>query len=175
MRELPNKSRAIRRFWNDDMLAGHCFANNARWNGLVLETLYDGSKYLIWEAGLAQWWKHSLAWVWFPDSCHMWVVGSLKFSTPVFPSPQKPTFPNFSSIRMQDFPENHFGEWSFLGKHHDLFIYLFIKAWLWGKHCRVRQSRNRWSGRKIILAHHAILPPQRWRGKIAWRVKRMSE
>ena len=28
--------------------------------------------------------------------------------TPVFPSPQKPTFPNSNSIRMQDLPENHF-------------------------------------------------------------------
>ena len=28
--------------------------------------------------------------------------------TPVFPSPQKPTFPNTNSIRMQDLPENHF-------------------------------------------------------------------
>ena len=27
--------------------------------------------------------------------------------TPVFPSPQKPKFPNSNSIRMQDFPENH--------------------------------------------------------------------
>ena len=28
--------------------------------------------------------------------------------TPVFPSPQKPTFPNSNSIRMQNLPENHF-------------------------------------------------------------------
>ena len=28
--------------------------------------------------------------------------------TPVFPSPQKPTFPNSNSIRRQDLPENHF-------------------------------------------------------------------
>ena len=28
--------------------------------------------------------------------------------TPVFPSPQKQTFPNSNSIRMQDLPENHF-------------------------------------------------------------------
>ena len=28
--------------------------------------------------------------------------------TPVFPSPQKPTFPNSNSIRMQGLPENHF-------------------------------------------------------------------
>ena len=28
--------------------------------------------------------------------------------TPVFPSSQKPTFPNSNSIRMQDLPENHF-------------------------------------------------------------------
>ena len=28
--------------------------------------------------------------------------------TPVFSSPQKPTFPNSNSIRMQDLPENHF-------------------------------------------------------------------
>ena len=26
---------------------------------------------------------------------------------PVFSSPQKPTFPNYNSIRMQDLPENH--------------------------------------------------------------------
>ena len=48
--------------------------------------------------------------------------------TPVFPSPQKPTFPNSNLIRMQDLPENHFAvsgaSWVNIIIY--LFIYLFI-------------------------------------------------
>ena len=74
----------------------------------------------------------------------MWVDLLLVFNTaprgfspgtPVFPSTQKPAFSNSNSIWMQDLPEKPLsGEWSFLGKYHDLFIYLkrrerFCKNW----------------------------------------------
>ena len=45
-------------------------------------------------------------------------------STPVFPSPQKPTFPNSISIWKfrTSIPEKHYSEWSLLTKYYYLFI-----------------------------------------------------
>ena len=53
---------------------------------------------------MAQWWEHSPpTWPGFKSRRrrHMLVVSLLLQATPVFPSPQKPTFPNSSSTRNQ--------------------------------------------------------------------------
>ena len=91
------------------------------------------------EQGMAQWWERSpptsVARVQIPASTHMWVefvVGSLLCSesalrgfslgTPVFPSPQKPTFPNSNSTRNQVDEEPLCG----CATSKSLFIYLLI-------------------------------------------------
>ena len=72
----------------------------------------------VWGAGLVQWWKHSIPGLEVICGLSLLLVlysAPRGFSpgTPVFPSPQKPTFPNSNSIRTQDLPE-----WSFLGRYH---------------------------------------------------------
>ena len=43
--------------------------------------------------------------------------------TQVFPSPQKPTFPNSNfDLEFQDLPENHYGEWSLLTKYYYYYL-----------------------------------------------------
>ena len=105
---------------------------------------------LLGEQGMVQWWEHSpptnVARVQIPASnvlCGLSLLLVLSFAprgfspgTPVFPSPQKPTFPNSNSTRNQEDEEPLCGCATFKSLFIVyLFIYLFMCAntsrWLW--------------------------------------------
>ena len=106
-------------------------AIHSEMKGFIPRSCLDYLDYL--GAGMAQWWEHSpptnVARDRFSDPTLYvgWVCCSRGFSpgTPVFPSPQKPTFPISNSIRIFQWTNSHY-LWRCHLNSHLILIFFFI-------------------------------------------------